>query len=158
MCRPARDPSCSSARRTAADPIDTAPRLMPLILRASDPAWIALLIQRVIRGSATDIDSDRLRDFLSCPRIWSSPMTIESRPAARSRRWDKASASFHICHPARPSLSRKVPRRSAFPCTMISIRLQVCSRITPLNQSPARVRKASSSGNRTDSISATDAV
>ena len=70
----------SSARRTAIEPTETPPRLMPVSLRMRAPALMALS-KRVFRR-LPDAPAARAAAIESrtCPSICSSPTTIESRP------------------------------------------------------------------------------
>ena len=70
----------SSASFTAIEPTDTPPLLIPVEFLTLVPILIALS-NRVLRCSPENFDClATVMDFFICPRICSSPKTIESRP------------------------------------------------------------------------------
>jgi len=82
-----RSPSISSARSTAADPTETERSLMLVSFRTLFPTAMAFLkavssIQPVVPAW----DAICISSFI-WPRIWSSPMIMDSSPDARRSRW-----------------------------------------------------------------------
>mmetsp|Transcript_3775 Transcript_3775/g.9533 ORF Transcript_3775/g.9533 Transcript_3775/m.9533 type:complete len:411 (-) Transcript_3775:678-1910(-) len=91
--------SLSWASSAAALETETAPDAMSVSLRTRLPAWIACL-NSVFRWrpkppclSSASYSVPRRCTFLTCARIWPSPMTRESRPPLTRRRCRMASRS-----------------------------------------------------------------
>ena len=86
-----RSPRISSARSTAADPTETERSLMLVSFRTRFPTAMAFLnAVSSIHPVVPALDAICISSFI-WPRIWSSPMIMDSRPDARRRRWSRDS-------------------------------------------------------------------
>jgi len=91
--RPARSPSCPAATRSPTETVERWPAPMPVWLRARRPTLIALVNKADSTGPTVRSAWAAANASRTWPRIWASPTTIESTPAATPNRCRTARSS-----------------------------------------------------------------
>jgi hypothetical protein len=162
------------ASSTAVDETETARRPISVSVRTRLATLKTWLMRALSTGPTVRQAWASAKASFTCPRIWLSPTTSESRLAATRNAWRMASSSMAAtrcgsmavsamprCAPsARKAAARASPGTSATPYT--STRLQVeriiSSAATPRAARPASTSRSLSSSRASDSRSSTGAL